>query len=284
MASSEFFNRTYELTINGKGIDITITKLDINFDIKFYTGPRVGQASINIIGLSYDTISLLEPFTVVSPGALMNNNPIKVSLRAGYDDKNDLLFDGFLYSVSISEPPELAVSISARAYRSISDLERKSISTENGVKIKEVAEVAFSMFNINFVNQSHANAEMKIGAKVITGDVVDFMRAIQQMAKWYLTYIPSENVVFADDEFPHEAYETIDKTRGLLGVPSVNVYSANICTWLRVDTPCVGRLITLNSQLHPSANGRYKVLCLQYKGEYRGKSWYTMYNGIRERS
>ena len=284
MASSTFFNRTYELAISGNGIDISVSKLDIKFDIQFYTGPRTGQASITIIGLSLNTIALLEPFTVMSPGTLMTGNGIKVSLNAGYDNSNELLFDGLLYSVSISEPPELAVSISARAFRSISDLERQSITTEYGIKIKEVASTAFSLFGINFVNQSSADVEVKVGTKMITGDIIDFMRAIQQMAKWYLTYIPSDGIVVATDEFPEESYETIDKNHGLLGVPSVNVYSANICTWLRKDTPSVGKMITLDSTLHPSANGRYKVMCLQYKGEYRGKSWYTLYNGIRGRA
>ena len=284
MASSSFFNRTYELNIRGDGIDISVDRLDVRFDVQFYTGPRTGSASITIIGLSYDTISILEPFTVASPGTLMTGKGIRVTLKAGYDDSNETIFDGLLYSVSISEPPELAVSISARGFRSISDLERKNIVTEPDIKVTELASSAFAVFGLQFNNQSHINNMKKMGSKVLDGDLVDFMRAIQRMSKWHLTYLPADEVIVATDYIPREAYETINKTSGLLGVPSVNVYSATICTWLRADTPAVSRMVTLESQLHPSANGNYWINSIRYKGEYRGKSWYTMYNGIRLRS
>lgn len=283
MSSKSFFNRTYELSISGDGVDVSVNRLDVRFDVQFFTGPRTGSASITIIGLSYDTISILEPFTVASPGTLMTGKGIKVTLKAGYDDSNETIFDGLLYSVSISEPPELAVSISAKGFRSISDLERKNIVTEPDIKVTELASSAFAVFGLQFNNQSHINDQKKMGSKVLNGDLVDFMMAIQRMSKWYLTYLPSDNVVIATDYKPTEAYETINKSNGLLGVPSVNVYSANICTWLRQDNPSVSRMVVLESELHPSANGRYWINSIRYKGEYRGKSWYTMYNGIRLR-
>lgn len=282
MSSSKHFNRTYRLTITGPGIDISVSKLDIRFDINFYTGARTGRGEITVIGLSAESIAKLEPFTIVSPGVLMSTKGLRVRLEAGYNGNNQLLIDGFLYSVSLSAPPELAISMVVIANKSVTEFEEKNITTDKDVTLGDFASAVFSLYGLKFSNKTNIDTNIKIGAKSIKGDLVDFMDIVQKMAEWFITYFSEDGVVMATPNPPTEVYSVISKDNGLLGVPMINCFSATICTWLHKDTPAISRLVELKSELHPSANGKYWVPRLRYKGEYRGKSWYTLYNGIRQ--
>lgn len=280
MASKAYFHRTYSLSITGNDVNVSIDSLDIRFEVNLYTGPRTGDASITIIGLTRDTIAPFEALTVIDPGEVINKNII-IELKAGYDGNNKTIFYGNLVSASVSAPPELALSLSAIAFSGVM-AQSKEYTVASGTKLHDAVRGAIAEFGAT-LNITASVENEDIGEKVFTGDLISFVRQIENMANWSATYVHDKDgdTVILSDKNNDDVAAELSKTSGLLGVQSVTCYGATICTWLSECQCALANCVRLTSELNPSASGVYRVYKLQYKGAFRGKEWYTMFYGVR---
>lgn len=284
MSSSRFFGRKYKLTINGAGIDVSVEKLDIRFSVKFYQGSRFGDAEITIIGLKGDSFSKFEKLTIISPAELVRKEVV-VTLDAGYggEGKVERVFRGIVMSASISAPPELAVSIKCASVKA-RYFTSKKYNSEPETSCESIARSALAVFGVTFKNMTKNLGKDKLDAKVFNGDVFRFISIIESMAPWILVYDVDEDgngYVTAYDRDDSKASVTIDQNNGLLGVNSTDCCSATVQTWLQFFPNLIGHPMRLKSKLHESASGMYRVYMTEYRGQYRGRDWYTQIYGIR---
>lgn len=276
MSSSKFFNRTYTLTISSDSINLSVSKLQIIFDIDLSINAIAGSGNFTIIGLSKEHRAVLEKLSILSTGEVISKD-IKLTLDAGHGSNKSNIFTGTVISSSISGPPELAVSLKAITLNAM-NLKRKNVETEAGTKLEDVATAVFAGFGLNFVNKSGVGKQ-EIDSKSFDGNCIDCIRQMCTMDAWNL--IVSSGDVVAKPIDPRESKYNISEANGLLGVDNITNFSANMLMWLQPFENFVGDAVTLQSVLHPSANGLWVVNRVHYKGDYRGKSWYVYLYGRR---
>lgn len=277
----KYWKRVGHISINGVNYGSDDNALDFRFRIRKVLAAQRFEASIDILGLSLETIHEL---TMWQPWNVSIAKERTIEVYAGYEDEGEkLLFSGYIYEARPTNPPNMWLNIKAD---NLSFLDKK---LEQGCKrgkckfkkyLKELVDNAYF--------ESGKRLALKIASDVENKDLYNpyYNSTLSTLPQ----YIESLHDVFSyidngclyvvnrnPKEYPTmRGIYVLNVDTGLLGIGKYD-YS-QIEAKMRLDTRFgMNDFIWIQSELYPeNATGAFLVNEVEYNGHLRGQEWETV--------
>lgn len=278
MSNAAFYKRSYHLTFTDEvtGVSKTYTDLDIKFNISRMIVQAKMEASIDVLGLSWNTINEITATSIMSPPEARQLRK-RVTLTAGYDGNEMALFTGYISYAICDPPPEMWLHMKADNYNE--DVSSQyQLSIAKGTRLKDVFNYAANKIGFQpkweYTGDNKECSEMLITCNSKTGVI----KAVNDLADWMVFY--DNQFLFACDNRDKASIGTVNRNTGLIRVNKVDYVGVAFQTWIRNEYP-LAAYVNLESELIPAANGKYFIVSKTFNGHYRGNEWFTIYDCIR---
>lgn len=280
-----FINRRYEISIDdqvfitgGEGRQFRVT-----FEILHDFGGFNSFCDIAINNLTYST------------AAKAFKKGSKISIRAGYEDFEDIIFTGFVKNIlRESANPGIITRIVCKS----GTVEPKSINKTMGVGVGVVTafkEIAAAMGYPLIINSSDFadTPKFKTG-KSLNGDP----RAIlDEMANSYgFNYIVENGklIIVKNGKTRNTTPHIVSQFTGMEGIPEITEIGVDVVVRLEPKLK-IGGVITIESKFktfnfsniyyqdvkESDGTGNYKIMKIAHSGDSHGDTWSTRITGIR---
>lgn len=281
MSNKAFYNRSYHLTFTDEvtGFTRTYTELDIKFSLKRAIIQAKNEASIDILGLSWDMINELTATSIMSPISARQLRK-RVTLTAGYEGNEAAIMTGYIVHATCDPPPEMWLHLVVDNYvEDVHDVYNISIS--QGVRLKDL--FMYACKQIGFQPKWEYTGDNKVCSSwnVSCGNKTSVIKYLNELANWHV--FEDNQFLYAVDYVPKKNAGTVNRRTGLIRVTNVDYIGVAFQTWIRNDYPLASN-INLESELVPAASGKYWIYTKEFKGHYRGNEWFVTYDCRRNHS
>lgn len=286
MANADIFKRSYTLSLDlGEGGEKKLfSSLDIKYQTKKTMFPSIPhECRIDILGLNIDTINSLTSMSALRVDEALAAKK-KIRLSAGYNGKEDQIFDGYIMTAYVDPPPNMWLHITAHNfYRPATEV--YDISCDKDMTFAEVFDFCANKIGIVPKNTmiDAEGMKNKSGGFHVKGTMIEVQNELGKLRPDWTVFFDDGALCAVksyEDASSAAADNIVNLRSGLLNVTGINFFGATVQTWTRDCIP-LSQWFTLESTLIPSASGKYRVFQKEYKGHFRGKEWYTIYHGFR---
>ena len=286
---ANFFKRSYRLVIGTNEEAIEIRDLRVTFEI-----------TKSLIGFP-NTARIVAYNLKQSNRNKIKEEYKKISLYAGYENNETLVFTGDIKNVNHFKSPTDWIS-EIFAGDGASDLESAKIN-----KSYTQGSTVESLFN-DLVKQMPGIAKGKLdGIKeclkkkrsilktaILSGSVKEFLDKIAETCGFdysvndgVIDTVPKGKAITSDPTI------IINQTNGMIGSPEITEIGANVTTYLNSSAK-VGRLFKIESisakinvgnqlfrEVKKTTEGTFRINKLTHKGDTHGDEWSTSYEGAK---
>lgn len=281
MANQRFFKRSYHLKIQDEQAGTTkdLSALDVKFHVHRMVGQHKFEADIDILGLSAESINSITATSVMSPVSARSQRK-KIILSAGYENAEVAIFSGYIVSAYTDSPPQMWLHIKADNYLEDNNHTIYDISLEEDVKLFDILEYVGKQIGCVVINKS-TQSNNPVGGFYYFGTQTDIVSGLSDLADWEV-FVDNGFLYAVDRIGSSDGNMKVNRHTGLLATSSVTYIGADMTMFLQ--EPCaLGQSVELESELMPSASGKYRIISLEFTGHFRGEKWYTILHGIRQR-
>ncbi len=257
-------NRSYRLRID----TLAITSLDITFDVSRSLGATPNTCEITVFNLSEDQRKQID------------NHLVNITLEAGYNGENTLIFSGDLrQAISTRNGPDIVTTLSSgdgeKKHRTKRVAKSFGPKTSIDVVIKECAKaMGVGVGNLSSLKSTEfpkAGATFPCGT-VLDGNVAEELRQILRSIGWEysvqnnaLQLLPRRQALLGRALLIRDEPNT-----GLLGTPNVGSDGNVTLNTLLLPDIFPGRRITIETK---DIKGTFRVKKADYKGDVAGDDW-----------
>lgn len=287
MSKHNFYGRSYHLTLTDERTanKKVFTELDIKFSIKKIVFPCRYTAKISILGLPWTEMNDIAATSIYDAPTAARKFRKRVSLTAGYINRETEIFSGYIVMASIQRPPEMWLDMTVVNF--IDNLDGNvNLSWKDGMTAKMILDETAKKMNIpvayKYSGLDAINNEL--GPTVINGGWLSVFQKLDKLANWNV-YYDNGFIFVVDQPFKtryNENPRTINQENGLLKVKNVDLIGCSVQTYLD-STASMSAYMNVDSQLMPVANGKYWINSITHEGHFRGNEWFTTYDGIRRK-
>lgn len=280
MSSSRFFKRTYELTITDEasGWSKTFTDLDIRFNIKRYKTQTAFKAEIGVLGLSHEDINRIS-VTATSMWYEALRMRKTITLSAGYDGNNSLIFKGFIVNAVPTSPPEMWLNMTAVNYTDIGGPVYQ-ITMAKGSTLADIANYVAYRLDMPINADMFTQGNVRTNGMTVIGGKTEVLSALKKVYRNWNVYEDLGILVVTDQPLDASKGGNVEFSlkSGLLSLSNVTFYGVDVTTFLQ-DVPMFTNSFSVKSEMIPSANGTYKLIGKEFVGHYRGREWFSKFIG-----
>lgn len=281
MSNKRYFKRSYHLRLKDEltGNTKDFSSIDIKFHVNRMVAQQKIEATIDILGLTVDSINLLTATSVMSPTTARQYKK-RITLTAGYEGNEVHIFSGYVTSASVDQPPEMWVHIKAdNIFEDIHEV--FDISCSPDMTAHEIFEYCAKQMGMTPKDDTTFSKNVKPGGLSTIGTKTNIIQQLTLLCPNWQVFFDNGLLYAVDTSLEaREVVGCVCADTGLLAVSGVTYLGCDVVTWLANDYP-LSQWIEVKSQLMPSANGKYRIMTKEFKGHFRGKEWYTTYHTIR---
>jgi len=254
--------------------------LNFKFNITRRAGALHSFADISIAGLNRDSIT--EYISFIAPFREYQKHKY-ISVYAGYEDKGGAvkIFEGDVTHAVPTQPPDVWLNIKARTgYYLQQTIATKSITDK--MKFKDVCLNAANWCGCKLIwlVKEQKTEDLVIDqfqCRSSLGEVV--AHQLEELAQGLVVVNMNKatgciEVVDHDQPILEQTMKIISNDSGMIGIPQPTVNGVEVDIMF---DPTIRRfqVIRVESELIPTLNGTYSVMCYTHSGELRGNDFKT---------
>lgn len=291
MGGNLYFKRVGHIAISGPNGDFIdygegMNALDFKFHIKKSVYNPICEARIEVYGLNLPTIQRLTYWGYYKADELMKR---RVQVYAGYADSGEgLLYDGYGYKVTPTQPPNAGVIIEAQNNLTYAR-KPKSVTVTKEADFRTIVEYVAEELGLVAKIDSDV-PKKKIKQVHISGTERDMIRTLEGLADVYVWLEKGKNTDESNKEvkgvlrvankiqkYPNGLSPlTLDLEHGLLGLNSLTLEGVEARVRLDSRLDRAG-WVNIDSTLYPKrSSGNYWVHEIEHRGHFRGQEWETL--------
>lgn len=278
MESFEFFDRRIELTIAFDGNsyeyvqeDFLKPSLSIEFNLTMSMDQYTSSGTIVVYGLSKEVIANLATIYSASSGVF---NKAKVTLKAGYKDSINTLFEGEVYKLDTNmSNPDFRVQMEVMSGYFKSTKDPQVISLKNST-LKDICDKVAKMNEMTLIIDPSLES-IVIPKYSHYGTPYQHIENLRSNFKnKYYIFIDSKLlcVIPIGKAKPNSAVFELSAESGLIDTPTFSSKGAEI-TCLLNPYLRVGGIINLENKKVEKLNGKYVISTLEHSGGNRSPSY-----------
>ena len=285
-------DRVWSIDIDGKpfiGDQTGPRQFRVIFDIDVKVGDALAFADIRLYNIAKTT--------TIKQGS-------SVVFRAGYTDKVDVIFIGFVTNVlRLRDPgsPEIVTQLICRSGQPANDRGSAQIAFGKNVRPEEVIRALARAWPIpiDMDNAQFAGDQPMISGYTVDGDIPLALEELSYAYKFQWMQERGRLVVTKPDFERNTAVKKVNQFTGMIGIPEVTrgpngigvFVSTQLDPFLRINgkidiqsefsTFNTGNLFITELSGDANANGEYNVFALKHRGDSHGNQWSTDIDGLR---
>lgn len=262
-------------TNNFRLLDI---KAKINFNTTATVSGAVGEANIDIIGLSRNEMLYLATSTSPWNKKIIQN---KIIIDAGYEDKHGIIFEGNIINATPDvSVPNYKISLKAISFFQNSLNNIQDYTYDGDVNIITILNDIASGLKLPLINS--LNNIYIISNYHFKGSVIDNMRNLSKLYKLDV-YIYNNRLIVKESGSPIKNISVVEisSKTGMLGSPIPTDKGCDV-KFIMNSQLTTGQKVLLKSLKFPNLDSYYIIMTLAYEGDTYGNNWITNLTLIKE--
>jgi hypothetical protein len=280
--SSEFFNRKFEILVDGKPV-ITDERFRVIFQVTQDYGGFVSYCDLSIYGLSDDSIGKL------------NKENIQVSLKAGYENNIDFIFKGILirFIQRRTGPDTISQLICRGGGQSNKTV---NITLGKNTKVTTIIKACADAIGLPLVIKESDFASVPPYTKgaTIYGDPTQYLNDLAKTHDFSYVVINDKIRVTKNTGYIDGSVREVSQFTGMIGFPEISENGCDVSIIMNPRVKIGGR-INIKSELKtfnfsnvyyrkipPKAGtGVYRVFKVIHNGDSWTNTWNTQITAFR---
>lgn len=278
---SNYFNREYEVLINGETVVDAYFRMV--FDVTIDVNGFISYADVSIFNLNADT------------KALIRKKGATLTLRAGYSDNIAAIFSGSIINVFDERfGPDTSIRIIARG----GSQPKASIEKSFGAGVRCPALIKACGGALGYpleINEDHFTAEPPyIGGYTMHGDAKAYMDRLAQTHNFGYAVDREKITVTKLDKANEKTPFVISQQTGMVGIPEISEVGCSVDVKLEPALRIGGRIridaglrtfnfndVYFQDVPDSAGTGVYSILRMRYTGDTHGDDWTVRVEGLR---
>lgn len=280
--SSEFFNRKFEILIDGKPV-ITDERFRVIFQVTQDYGGFVSYCDLSIYGLSDDSIGKI------------NKENVQVSLKAGYENNIDFIFKGVLINfIQRRTGPDTISQLICRGGGQ--NNKTVNITLGKNTKVTTIIKACADAIGLPLVIKESDFASVPTYTKgaTIYGDPTQYLNDLAKTHDFSYVVINDKIRVTKNTGYIDGTVREVSQFTGMIGIPEISENGCDVSIIMNPRVKIGGR-INIKSELKtfnfsnvyyrkipPKAgSGVYRVFKVIHNGDSWTNTWNTQITAFR---